>query len=236
MSSARARMVMIGLAATLPWVFRMCLAVAPALAEEERLYAPPAPGTYELPVIDRISEHWLLDSQGERAPLLGLEPGQVALVSPIYGSCGDARGCPLALAVLQRVDRALAEDSSLALHTRLVTFSFDPGRDHPAQMRELREHMSPRTDWRFLTASSLDAIQPVLADLGQDVTPLIDQQGEPTGWLRHVMKVFLVDHTGAVRNVYSAGLFDDELVLNDLRTLVEAAGRDVIEEPPQPER
>jgi hypothetical protein len=44
--------------------------------------------------------------------------------------------------------------------------------------------------------------------------------------MRHVLKVFLVDHTGAVRNIYSTGVLDPRLVLNDLRTVVgEAASQ-----------
>ena len=55
---------------------------------------PPA-GSYELPPIGRVAEHWLLDETGSRVPLLGLAPGQVALVSLIYTHCPAA--CPAAL-------------------------------------------------------------------------------------------------------------------------------------------
>jgi protein SCO1/2 len=35
-----------------------------------------------------------------------------------------------------------------------------------------------------------------------------------------VLKVFLLDGEGRVRNVYSVGMLDATLVLNDLRTLL----------------
>lgn len=38
--------------------------------------------------------------------------------------------------------------------------------------------------------------------------------------LRHVLKVFLVDASGAVRNVYSTGLLDRRLLVNDVRTVL----------------
>ena len=38
--------------------------------------------------------------------------------------------------------------------------------------------------------------------------------------LRHVLKVFLVDDERRVRNVYSTGLMDLRLVVNDLRTVL----------------
>ena len=43
--------------------------------------------------------------------------------------------------------------------------------------------------------------------------------GEPSGLLQHVLKVFLVDDSGAVRNVYSTGFMDSRLLLNDARTV-----------------
>jgi cytochrome c peroxidase len=207
----------------------LACAAATVHAEERPLYEPPPPGSYELPAIDRVTEHWLLDSAGERAPLLGLAPGQVALVSFVYRACSDADGCPLALAVMQRVDAALAALPDLAPRVRLVTASFDPDHDRPARMRELRESLQPRADWRFLTAADARELAPVLADFNQDVLRLRDASGEPSPRMRHVLKVFLVDHHGAVRNIYSTGLFDLPLVLNDVRTVVDEASVSVRE-------
>jgi len=59
----------------------------------------------------------------------------------------------------------------------------------------------------------------VLADFGQDVTSLVDVKGEPTGVLRHVVKVYLVDGRRDVRNVYSTGLLSIPLLLADLETV-----------------
>ena len=41
-------------------------------------------------------------------------------------------------------------------------------------------------------------------------------------WVRedHVLKVFLVDAQGAVRNVYSAGFLDAEILRNDAATVL----------------
>jgi hypothetical protein len=40
--------------------------------------------------------------------------------------------------------------------------------------------------------------------------------------LRHVLKVFVIDADGAVRQIYSTGFLDTRLVLADLRTLLPA--------------
>jgi cytochrome oxidase Cu insertion factor (SCO1/SenC/PrrC family) len=187
---------------------------APPLAYE----LPPA-GSYELPAILRVADHVLLDSEGVRVPLLGLEPGKLALVSFVYLGCRDASGCPLALATFVRLDRALAERPELARRVRLATVSFDPERDRPADLARLRAGIAPRSDWRFLTAAGAPDLAPVLAEFGQDVAELpAAADGAPR--LGHVLKVFLVDAQGDVRNVYSAGFLDHRLLLRDVETLL----------------
>lgn len=184
----------------------------------ERAFALPEPGSYELPPIARVSDFTLLDERGEPAPLLGLAKGQVAIVAFTYTHC--PQGCPLALAALQRMDHALASDPALAARVRLATVSFDPARDTPPRMAELRERLHPAADWRFLTARDAAQIAPVLAAFGQDALPLVDAAGGSLGLYRHVLKVFLVDAAGRVRNVYSSGFLTPELVLVDAKTVL----------------
>ncbi len=179
-------------------------------------FAPPVAGSYELPPIQRVSEHALLAPDGARAPLLGVTGARLALVSFVYRSCGDAGGCPLALGVLQRVDRALAARPELAGRVRLVTASFDPARDTPEKMGELAALLEPRGEWAFLTAANRGELAPVLADFGQEVVDL------GAGALGHVLKVFLVDGKGRVRNVYSTGFLRDDVILADVETLLRA--------------
>ena len=50
----------------------------------------------------------------------------------------------------------------------------------------------------------------------------LNADGTWSGTFRHVLKVFLLDQRNHVRNVYSVGLLDPQLVLNDLRTLARA--------------
>jgi len=179
------------------------------------LYELPPAGSYALPVIQHVSEHWLVDSAGERAPVLGIAPGEAALISFVYGRCHEA--CPLALAVLQRVDRLLADTPSLAGRVRLVTVSFDPEADSPEQMAQLRTNLKPRGRWDFLTASDPGALDPVLDDFGQRVVPRPDVAPDA---IQHVLKVFLVDAAGDVRNIYSSGLLEPLLLRNDVATVL----------------
>ncbi len=193
------------------------------------LYSLPDAGSYELPVIDRVDAHPLLGIDGRSSLLPDLSIGQCALVSFVYLHCPDAAGCPMALASLQRLDRAVAARGDLAGRVRLVTVSFDPERDGPEQMAEIRHHMAPRGDWRFLTASDTAELEPVLVDYGQDVVPLFSDKGTRLPILRHVAKVFLLDGEGGVRNVYSSGFLDHRILLRDVETLL-LTGAD----PPRP--
>jgi cytochrome oxidase Cu insertion factor (SCO1/SenC/PrrC family) len=176
------------------------------LGVSEVRFEAPAPGSYELPPILEVREHTLLDERGRAAKLLGLAPGEAELVSFIYLSCPDA--CPAATAALARLDALLAERPALARRVQLVTVSFDPANDPPARLAALRASLAPRGRWRFATAASESAIAPVLQDFGQDASP------------SHVLKIFLVDDAGRVRNIYSTGFLDVRLLLADLETLL----------------
>jgi len=188
-------------------------------AGSPRLFAPPPPGSYELPAIDRVSERELLDPSGRPAPLLGLAEGQVAIVSFVYRSCADASACPLSLSILRRLDAELARLPSLARRVRLVTVSFDPAHDTPEAMDALRRGLAPASDWRFLTAPSRAAIDPVLADFGQEVA-WSSAQGDDARVASHLLRVYLVDAAGAVRNVYGADFLDAEILRNDAATVL----------------
>ena len=107
-------------------------------------------------------------------------------------------------------------------HVRLATVSFDPAHDTPARMAELRRALTPHSDWRFLTATGPGAIAPVLAAFGQDALPLVGSDERALGLYRHVLKVFLVDARGAVRNIYSSGFLSPELLLVDARTVLDS--------------
>jgi cytochrome oxidase Cu insertion factor (SCO1/SenC/PrrC family) len=198
-----------------------CLWIAAAAAGAHEVAAPPAarfeppaPGTYELPPLGSVAPHRLLGSDGAAAALLELRAGEAALVAFVYLHCPDA--CPISNAVLQRVDRALAGRADLAPRTRIVTVSLDPVRDRPAEMARLRTALAPRGRWSFVTAPDVAAIDPVLADFGQDVV-----RNPADGTVAtHVLRVFLVDGAARIRNVYSTGFLDERILVNDLVTVL----------------
>lgn len=182
-------------------------------------FDPPPPGSYQLPPIDRVGDHPLRDSNGAAVRLAELKQNRLAVVAFVYTTCSEAAGCPLAEAILYRLDRQLADDPALAAQVRLLTISFDPQRDTPERLATIRAAFAPHTDWAFLTGADEAEIAPVLEDFGQPVAKLRYEDGTWTGTYRHVLKVFLLDEQNRVRNIYSTGLMSPALVMADLRTL-----------------
>jgi cytochrome c peroxidase len=183
-------------------------------------FTPPAPGTYALPPIDTVSDHQLVDSSGRVVNLFDLTKGKIAVVAFMYTTCGDVGGCPLAAAVLQQVDLLLNERPQIAERAVLVSISFDPERDTPSHLAQVRERLNPRTEWYFLTNTASEGLQLVLDDFNQPVAKLWQEDGTWSGQFRHVLKVFLLDLDHQVRNIYSTGFFNAQLVLNDIETVL----------------
>jgi protein SCO1/2 len=97
----------------------------------------------------------------------------------------------------------------------------DPVQDTPAAIRRYAAQFGydPHFEWSFLTAASVARLLPVLDDFGQDVTVETDGGGKPTRVLHHMLKVFLIDPRGMVREIYSLAYLQPEVMLNDIRTL-----------------
>lgn len=183
------------------------------------------PATYVLPIVNRVNGHPLLDSSGQRVSLLDLKKGKIAVASFIYTSCQQTIGCPLAMAVLQHLDRLLAERPQLAKRVTLLLISFDPERDTPERMAAVRTSLNPRSEWHFLTSASNTKLEPLLEDFNQPVAKISNENGAWSGRFHHVFKVFLLDEANNIRNIYSVGFASPQLIMNDIETLVREGKR-----------
>jgi cytochrome c peroxidase len=190
-------------------------------------YAPPAPGSYRLPPLGRAADGEVLDTRGETRSLGALLDGRVTVLSFVYQSCHDTSGCPLATTVLHRIRQDTAREPELAGRLRLISLSFDPERDTPEHMAHLAHNfrfVQGGADWLFLTTASREKLQPILDTYGQAVIRERGPDGEETGDLAHVLRVFLIDGERRIRNIYSPSFLHPDLVLNDVRTLLAEAG------------
>lgn len=208
-----------------------CLAgAAPALGHETAAlpplgFEPPAPGTYVLHRIMAAPDGEVLDLEGRPHRLRQLLSKRITLLGLIYTTCVDPDGCPFALRVFDALEPRLAATPRLRDVVQLVTLSFDPEHDTPAAMRgyagRRAQPRRARVPWHFLTTRSPRALAPVLDGLGQDVRTTADAPaaGRPRE-LSHVLKVFLVDRAGFVREIYSSAFLHPRTILNDLDTLL----------------
>jgi len=106
---------------------------------------------------------------------------------------------------------------------RFVSMSFDPEYDTPAVMRsyggqDARDRRGLR--WHFLTARSGKELAPILDGFGQDVSVAGQLPGQRVPILSHMLKVYLIDRNGSVREIYSTSFLHPEILLNDIRTLL----------------
>ncbi|HEY7517000.1 MAG TPA: SCO family protein [Methylomirabilota bacterium] len=183
-------------------------------------FVPPAPGTYELPVVSRVGAFVLRDTAGRRVSTSAVMAGKVAVVSFIYTACAERLGCPLASAALRQLQSRL-RDEGLAGEAVLLTISFDAERDTPAQLAKYAHAFGADPAlWRFMAAPDARVLDGLLRSYGQDRAPVHDERGRFTGRYRHVLKVFLVDRDARVRNVYSTGFLVPQVVLNDIKTVL----------------
>ena len=113
------------------------------------------------------------------------------------------------------------QEPELSNKVRLLSLSFDPVMDTPATLAEYARHFR-RTDfdWRFLTAPSETKLEPILEGFGQWRQINYDADGNYTGSMSHILRVFLIDRQRRIRNIYSTGFLHADTVINDLRTLM----------------
>jgi len=199
---------------------RAAVDVGPAVAPRMDFIPLPA-GTYSLPAIQTVGDAVLLNEHAQPVHLRTFTAGKITLLTFFYTYCVDPLGCRFARETLTMLRDRILADRPLATDVRFVGISCDPLNDTPRALAEYGASIAEdnRFEWRFLTAKSVPALLPVLEDLGQDVSVDIDAAGHPTRALHHMLKVFLIDPKGRVREIYSLAFIQPEVMLNDIRTL-----------------
>ena len=206
------------------------LFAAPALAHHVELlpeleFEPPAPGTYVLHRIMPAPEGRVVGLSGRTEPLSRYTRGTITLLGFIYTTCADPEGCPLAYRVFDALKESIEATPRLHGKVRFVTLSFDPARDTPDVMRSYAGSRAidkgSALRWYFLTTRSARELMPLVEGFGQDVVTTVERSsGKRHRELSHVLKVFLIDAAGDVREIYSSMFLHPQSVLNDIETLL----------------
>ena len=189
-------------------------------------YAPlsfvaPQPGTYALPAMGNAANGAVIDSNGNSAQLHDFLGGKPTVLSFIFTTCDDVNGCPLATYVMRSVQDALQADPVTANQARLVSFSFDPVFDTPEVIDAYgSQFRAGDFDWQFLTTEGATTLDPILNAYGQWVIRDYDENGEYMGTMSHILRVFLIDESRQIRNIYSTSFLHADTVANDVRSLL----------------
>jgi cytochrome oxidase Cu insertion factor (SCO1/SenC/PrrC family) len=196
--------------------------VDPGPATAPRMeFVAPAPGSYKLQNIQRVADAVLLDSAGRTVKLSALTQRKITLLTFFYTYCVDPLGCPFAHSTLAQLRDRVRGEPRLAQRVRFVSLSLDPTHDTPQAMASYGREFAgdPAFEWRFLTARRVPELLPVLDDFGQDVSVETDENGRPTRTLHHMLKMFLIDAHGEVREIYTLAFLQPQVMFNDIETL-----------------
>ena len=189
-------------------------------------FIPPPAGSYKLQRIQPVSDAVFLDGTGHAVRLSVLTRGKITLLTFFYTYCVDPLGCPFAHTTLADLRDRVTGDRALAGRVRFVSVSLDPTHDTPAAVANYGRGFTvdPTFEWRFLTARRVPELLPVLDDFGQDVSVDIDEHGRATRTLHHMLKMFLIDAQGEVREIYTLAFLQPQVMFNDIKTLALEAG------------
>jgi protein SCO1 len=205
------------------------LLAAPVFAHDVELptldFVPPAPGSYVLHRIMPAPDGRVLGLDGREQPLSRYTREQITLLGFIYTTCVDPQGCPLAYKVFDALKQAIESTPRLHGKVRFVTLSFDPARDTPDVMHSYAGSRAvdhgKTLRWYFLTTRSARELMPLVEGFGQDIVTTVERaSGKPRRELSHVLKVFLIDAAGDVREIYTSNFLHPRTVLNDIETLL----------------
>ena len=207
----------------------ICLAASGAWAAADPMqphapsmqFVPPAAGTYRLQRIQRVPDAILLDALDRPRRLAALTRGKVTLLTFFYTYCTDEWGCPFAYRMMIGLREQLTARGH-AGRVRFVSISFDPTHDTPEALRLYGGPLKTGSGlaWEFLTARSVRELLPLLDDFGQDVRVEKDASGRPTRTINHMLKLFLIDRAGIVREIYALDYLHPEMMVNDIETLL----------------
>jgi cytochrome oxidase Cu insertion factor (SCO1/SenC/PrrC family) len=171
--------------------------------------------------IQAVADAALLEPSGRSVRLSAVTTGKITLLTFFYTYCADPLGCPFAYRTLTDLRDRLLRDASLTQRVRFVSISLDPTNDTPEVIGRYREMLSRQSamEWDVLTARTVRDLLPVLDDFGQDVSVEEATDGTPVRTLHHMLKMFLIDQTGMVREIYTLAFLQPTVILNDIQTL-----------------
>jgi protein SCO1/2 len=163
-------------------------------------------------MIGKAPDFVLTDQDGRtlRSRDLG---GKVLLVSFIFTTCNGT--CPATTHRMCQIDDELKKRGlSKEDRVHLVSITLDPVRDTPEVLRNYMSlYDASPSHWSFLTGPP-DRVAKVIASWGMWARPAAN------GQLDHPSRIFLVDRTGRIREIYNLNFLKLNWVAEDIELLL----------------
>ncbi len=198
-------------------------AAALPLRAEKSAGLPPPPGSYTLDHIQRVPAGIVLEGTWFPRALSRYTTGMITLLAFFYSYCADPNGCPLAWDAFEAVREGIMARAELHGRVRLVFMSLDPAHDTPGMLTGFGrryEASASIVPWHFLTTYSNLFLNPLLRDMGEEIS--IDREASAGGGvvINHLPKVFLIDKQGFIREIYSNQSLDPGMIIGDVNSLL----------------
>ncbi len=166
--------------------------------------------SYQLPRIYPAVDFSLVSHLGTRTRLSAFR-GRVVLLTFVYANCPGA--CPLVTGKFLGLHRELKQRGGGRPQVQLLSITVDPQNDTVVALAAYARQLGVRDrSWLFLTGSE-EEVQTVLDAYN------LWRKKLPNGLVDHVMRVYLIDPQGDVREIYDSRLLSVDLVLQDIHTL-----------------
>jgi cytochrome oxidase Cu insertion factor (SCO1/SenC/PrrC family) len=155
----------------------------------------------------------LTNQDGDTVNLADLK-GKPLAATFFFTSCPNPNMCPLIVLTMSHLQRDL-EKAGLADDVHTLLISYDPTRDTPERMKKFGADRGFRFDQGAMLRPAMDEHIDLLHALSISVQPLKD------GSINHVRELLVIDAQGRYVRDYHGEIWDNQMVLEDLRRLVE---------------
>jgi cytochrome oxidase Cu insertion factor (SCO1/SenC/PrrC family) len=186
-----------------------------ALAHRETGPASPSPlpaalsSTPHLGVIRQAPDFTLLNTRAQPVRLAQLQ-GRTVLLAFIFTQCASA--CPTLSYRMGLLQTRLAQSGLFPARVAMLSVTVDPERDSAQALDRYAQRFDARPGWAFLRDQP-ERLRPVLAAYDEWTKKL------PNGDVDHPARLYLIDPSGRIREIYSLAFFDERQALLDIEAI-----------------
>ncbi|MFZ2648690.1 MAG: SCO family protein [Burkholderiaceae bacterium] len=195
------------------------LVLAAPLAVAHRDPAPSAPPAAlasepHLAAIRQAPDFTLTNTRAQQVRLAQLR-GRTVLLAFIFTHCSSA--CPMLSYRMGLLQARLAKAGLFPARIALLSVTVDPQRDSAEVLERYARRFHARPGWHFLRDEP-ERLQPVLADYDEWTKRLA------SGDVDHPARLYLIDPSGRIREIYSLAFFDEGQALVDIEAIERESG------------